>query len=86
MIIKSVLCVTDNINIHYKLTLNCKYTGSQECPHHYGNHSFFPLQTLCTNKHAYYTNTGCAKKCTQILRDVIYVLFFKVELNHGSNV
>jgi len=26
------------------------------------------------------------KKCIQILRDVIYVLLFEVELNYGSNV
>jgi hypothetical protein len=27
-----------------------------------------------------------AKKCTHILRDVIYVLLLKVELNYGSSV
>ena len=36
----------------------------------------FPLQSLSTNIHTYYTNTGGAKKSLQILRDVIYVLFF----------
>jgi len=39
----------------------------------------FPLQSLSTNIHAYYTNTGGAKKMyTNFLRDVIYVLFFEV--------
>ena len=30
--------------------------------------------------------TRGAKKCTHILRDVIYVLLFEVELNYDSNV
>jgi len=34
-----------------------------------------------TNKY-----TGGAKKCIHILRDVIYVLLFEVELSYGSNV
>jgi hypothetical protein len=33
-----------------------------------------------------YTYSGGAKKCIHILRDVIYVLLFEVELNYGSNV
>jgi hypothetical protein len=31
-----------------------------------------------------YIYTGGAKKCIHILRDVIYVLLFEVELNYGS--
>jgi len=30
--------------------------------------------------------TGGAKKCIHILRDIIYVLLFEVELNYCSNV
>jgi len=33
-----------------------------------------------------YIYIGGAKKCIYILRDVIYVLLFKVELNYGSNL
>jgi len=29
---------------------------------------------------------GVPKKCIHILRDVIYVLLFEVELNYGSNM
>jgi len=31
-------------------------------------------------------NTGGAKNCIHILRDIIYVLLFEVELNCGGNV
>jgi len=29
---------------------------------------------------------GMPKKCIHILRDIIYVLLFEVELNYGSNM
>lgn len=27
---------------------------------------------------------GCQKRCTHILKDIIYVLLFEVELNYGK--
>jgi hypothetical protein len=33
-----------------------------------------------------YINTGGAKKCIYILRDIICVLLFEVKLNYGSSV
>jgi len=39
-----------------------------------------------THTHIYIYIYGGVKKCIHILKDVIYVLLFEVELNYGNNV
>jgi hypothetical protein len=47
----------------------------------YGN-----VETCRSTDYTLLWYTGGAKKSVHILRDVIYVLLFEVELNYGSNV
>jgi len=48
---------------------------------------FFTLSHKgCNLKKKVIENTGGAKKCIHILRYVICLLLFEVELNYGSNV
>ena len=43
------------------------------------------MGTICHTCHVQNIQ-GVPEKCIHILRDVIYVLLFEVELNYGSNV